>query len=526
MSGYHPSVFLLCTLIFWTGISAITEMIIPFDAILFAITTYAPTLHFATQAIVRRSVGGVQALDTRKASRRAGLLTVSWVLNVGIHVGLWWVDSREALAEIFLLPTLPGSQVILVMMFIVFRYAIDNYMMGREQCLRVARGSEEATLVEAAALLQANGPARSDESVFPHQEDSESAIETAASTSASPPAVVPLYQPSIPLLLISISLLLCTLVLGFQDHSEHSTLILAIVASIQTYIPTLLLHSYIILQILRRDIADALQASTVIAGLSFDLIPLWLGTRGFMEYMQFSRSDGVFVDPIRMVPGGVEVLLAVYFAVRYTRSVYAERKSRIEMGIMDGDLGEPTDNLELPSSATQPTVGPLGEPESETYYHPSPILLVISVILSTSCLVIESLAEPVCGVPMSAIVYAPTILLHLHLIYQQYRRPNPSPSTTPIQKFSKSMERSMQLCLVWLLTQAFYVFVWPLSPHLERKVMNPWVRWSEVVLVVYLAVRYVGDRELRNSGAIRLPPDTEQGNDPTIGPSSAVILIL
>jgi hypothetical protein len=142
MSGYHPSVFLLCTLVFWTGISAITEMIIPLDAILFAIVTYAPTLHFATQAIVRRSVGGIQALDTR----RARLLTVSWVLNVGIHGGLWWVDRREALAGIFLLPTLPGSQVILVMVFIVSRYTIDNYMMGREQCLRVARGSEEATL--------------------------------------------------------------------------------------------------------------------------------------------------------------------------------------------------------------------------------------------------------------------------------------------------------------------------------------------------------------------------------------------
>jgi hypothetical protein len=182
------------------------------------------------------------------------------------------------------------------------------------------------TSVKAAAVL---GTARNDL----YQEDLEPAIETAASTSALPSAV-PLYQPSIPLLLVSISLLLCTLVLDFQDHSKHSTLILAIVASIQTYIPTLLLHSYIILQILRRDIADALQGSTVIAGLSSDLIPVWLGTRGFMEYMQYSRSDGVFVDPIRMVPGGVEVLLAAYLAVRYTRSVYAERRRRIEMGIM------------------------------------------------------------------------------------------------------------------------------------------------------------------------------------------------
>jgi hypothetical protein len=180
-----------------------------------------------------------------------------------------------------------------------------------------------------------------------------------------------------------------------------------------------------------------------------------------------------------------------------------------------------SDNLEVPSSASQPTVDPLGEPELETYYHPSPILLVISVILSTTCLIIESLAEPVCGVPMSAIVYAPTILLHLHLIYQQYRRPNSSSSTTPIQRFSKSMERSLQLCLIWLLTQAFYIFVWPVSQYLKREVMNPWVRSSEVVLIIYLAVRYVGDRELRNSGAIRLTPDTEQGDAPTMGPSSA-----
>jgi hypothetical protein len=74
----------------------------------------------------------------------------------------------------------------------------------------------------------------------------------------------------------------------------------------------------------------------VIAGLSFDLIPLWLGTRGFMAYTQYTRSnnDGVLVDPIRIVPGAVEVLLAAYFAVRYTRSVYAERRRRIGMGIM------------------------------------------------------------------------------------------------------------------------------------------------------------------------------------------------
>jgi hypothetical protein len=176
----------------------------------------------------------------------------------------------------------------------------------------------------------------------------------------------------------------------------------------------------------------------------------------------------------------------------------------------------------VPLSAAQPAIDPPeeSESESESSYRPSPILLVISVILSTTCLIIESLAEPVCGVPMSAIVYAPTILFHLHLIYQQYRRANPSSSNSAMQEPDKSMERSLQLCLIWLLTQVFYVFVWPVSQYLKREVMNPWVRSSEVVLIIYLAVRYVGDRELRNSGAIRLPPDIEGGDAPTGEPSA------
>jgi hypothetical protein len=92
---------------------------------------------------VRRYVEGA---DTRRASRRAWLLTVSWVLNVGAHVGLRWTYRRDTLSVIFLLPLFPGSQAILVMTAIAFRYTVDDCMMEREQRLRVARDDGEATL--------------------------------------------------------------------------------------------------------------------------------------------------------------------------------------------------------------------------------------------------------------------------------------------------------------------------------------------------------------------------------------------
>jgi hypothetical protein len=51
--------------------------------------------------------------------------------------------------------------------------------------------------------------------------------------------------------------------------------------------------------------------------------------------------------------------------------------------------------------------------------------------------------------------------------------------------------------------------------------MNPWVRSSEVVLIVYIAACYVRDRQMRDSvGSIRLPPDIEGGDAPTGEPSA------
>ncbi|KAF9484806.1 hypothetical protein BDN70DRAFT_928053 [Pholiota conissans] len=497
-TAYRPSIFLLCALIFWTGISAIAEIIIPFDLVLFSLITYAPTLHFAAQSITR-SLQRIRPPDTLKASRRARLLVVSWVLNVVVHVGLWLTYRHELWGDMFLLPTIPASQCVLFMVFVIVRYMLDVRMTDREKGL-VCRDAEERVPAEIAVAPQSpEATIVNDEEISPQPEEE-------AQTTTTP--IVRLYRPSLFLLLISISLSICTCILEVRDYSYHSTLVDFL--RVQAYIPTIILHTYLIVRNLQKH-EETLTHATKIAGLSFDLIPLWVGTRLLVTYIHQSLVE-LNVPLLHLLPGNLEVLLIVHFAIRYTRSIYIERRRQVRLGILtDDNLGTPTVQNESPS------VEPTDLIIESSFYQPSTIILLISIVLSGACAYTELLAEYICGIPMAIIVYLPTIFIHSYFIWQQYRT-----LTASLQIFTRSMEWSLQLAIIWIVTQAFYLFIWPVSPHYNPVVMNPWVRWPQVVLVLYIAARYVWNLYVRSSVGIRLPPDAEpeERSSPVIDPAT------
>ncbi|KAF9484816.1 hypothetical protein BDN70DRAFT_872065 [Pholiota conissans] len=492
-SAYHPSIFLLCALIFWTGLTSISEVLVPLSAFFFALVTYAPTLYFAVQSIVRWRVRGDNAPDTLKASRYARILTDIWIFTMIIHTGLWSMARHDGYEAIFLLPTIPGSQATLIMIFIVIRYTVDIHMTSREKCLARARDAEDGNSA---------APVRHAQPTQPELQESQPTAE---------PLPDQIYQPSPFLLLISIYLSLLTIVIELRDYSLQSALIVGIVTSLGVYIPTLLLHVVLIVKVLRGR-SQTLKEATVVAGFSFDLIPLWICTRCLMVYSKSVTAKMPVIPLIHLGPSGTETLLIVYFVVRYTQSIYAERRRRILAGEREDIVLEPIDDADA-LHVHSPTDSSM---ESSAYYQPPTEILVLSIVLSIACSITESLAEPICGIPMFFIVYAPTIIIHMHIIYQRYHK---RPYT--LETFNQSCQRSLELCLLWLLTQAFYIFVWPVSQYLNPKVMIPWIRWQEVGIIVYITVRFLMDRYVRGSAGIRLPPDPEDG-DPSAGPSSAV----
>ncbi|KAF9484772.1 hypothetical protein BDN70DRAFT_890635 [Pholiota conissans] len=112
------------------------------------------------------------------------------------------------------------------------------------------------------------------------------------------------------------------------------------------------------------------------------------------------------------------------------------------------------------------------------------------------------------GIPMTVIVHAPTVFIHAFFTDQHYPQ---SSSTPPIEIFDKSLERSLLLCLIWLATQFSYIFNSSISNYFGRDVVNMWIRWPEVIVIVYIAARFLRDAHLQNTAAIRLPPDREAG---------------
>lgn len=121
---YRPSNFLCYTLILWTVLCIIGEVIIPWLGAFFALTTYGPTIHFAVQCIIQTNRGSYETADSKKLGRRAATLTVIWVLSITAWVFFWW--SERMYPEIFLIPLPPGSQSTVILLYIALRSAWDK----------------------------------------------------------------------------------------------------------------------------------------------------------------------------------------------------------------------------------------------------------------------------------------------------------------------------------------------------------------------------------------------------------------
>ncbi|KAF9484808.1 hypothetical protein BDN70DRAFT_56623 [Pholiota conissans] len=241
----------------------------------------------------------------------------------------------------------------------------------------------------------------------------------------------------------------------------------------QAYVPTLMLHSYLVFRVLQSNAStQTLKQTTSIVGVSFDLIPLSIGIRSFFFYAYWRLVD-LHVPLLHLLPGSVEFLLITYFAIRYTRSIYAQRW-RIEMGIkMDDDEPVPVASLGSGETQSRPSTiphdqQPIDWPIEPPFYRPSIFTLIISMDLSVACAYIEFLEEPNCGLPMIALVYAPTVILHLYLLQPQWRGPN-----TTFRMLRKSAHYSFQLANLWITSQVFYLFVWPHIRKSNARVMNP-----------------------------------------------------
>ncbi|KAF8958143.1 hypothetical protein BDZ97DRAFT_2078713 [Flammula alnicola] len=486
-SPYRPSIFLLCVLIFWSGTTVISEIIIAPVTILYSLTTYGPTMHFAVQSIVRTIRGSHTAeSDVKKTSSRAVTLACVWIATLSMYVWFWWTErSRGGWENLILLPTAPGSQATIVIVYIAARSVADIRMREREGKLRIALDEENV-------VYEQTPPTQPNES-NPNDNDAPTDHETEAAHTA-PDSVTTIYQPSIFLLVVSIALTVC-IVIETLKVFPHEIGVLE-VFSIQAYIPTVLLQFYTMTRI-ARGFEQTLSDASRLGGFSFELVGLWLGTRIF--YILFLPYYGK-----AFWIGAAETFLIIYFAVRYSRSIYQERRRRSMLGLDEPETVED----ESAQSTNEPLPTQEGEPPSElpasSFYHPSIFILIPSVLLSGACIYIESRAEPAIGAPMSLIVYAPTIVIHTYLIVQWFYR-----TSATTQKVNQATELSLQLCFIWVLTQAFYILVWPVSQYLNPKVMDPRIRWPEVILIVYIAARCTRNGYIRRSGAIALPPDKD-----------------
>lgn len=109
--------------------------------------------------------------------------------------------------------------------------------------------------------------------------------------------------------------------------------------------------------------------------------------------------------------------------------------------------------------------------------------------LAITCAVIESYADFAYGILMSLLVYIPTVFSS---IASGLRRQDGLDCGLGdgCRMAGQEPEQFIHIGLLWILTQAFYVF---LLPPMENRgtVMEPWLRWTAVAVGVYVTARYV-----------------------------------
>lgn len=121
---YRPSNLLCSALIFWTVLCMIAEAILPLLAVIFTLTIYGPTIYLAARYIRQSPRATYEPTNGNPMGKKAVILTCLWILIIPTHVYVKWIEPK--FSEIFLLPVLPGSQAIVLMLYIAVRYTMEK----------------------------------------------------------------------------------------------------------------------------------------------------------------------------------------------------------------------------------------------------------------------------------------------------------------------------------------------------------------------------------------------------------------
>ncbi|PPQ86697.1 hypothetical protein CVT25_006772 [Psilocybe cyanescens] len=255
-----------------------------------------------------------------------------------------------------------------------------------------------------------------------------------------------------------------------------------------TSIPVILLQLYILSRNVRHS-EQTPKEHGAIAGFTFELTIIWTWTRFMIAggYQHESRSEWLIV--LRTA----ELALLIYMSVRYALSLSKVKNHHREF-----------DDSEAPGSIAERNIPTLTEgdaaylentilnPSEKAYYHPSSFLLALVVVLSGVCVYIEVPKEAFVGIPMTVLTYIPTIVIYTIFMIQSIRQ---IPNTDPLKRSIRTTELSIHLAIIWIFTQVFYLMGWSSSVYggREKTIMNPYIRWPAVAVVVYIAGRLVAD---------------------------------
>lgn len=119
---YQPSTLLCSSLIFWTILCIICDIILPLLAVFLTFTIYGPTIYFAAQHI-RPPPRATYEPTSRKTPV---ILSILWILIIPTHV---YVNSKlvePKAVDVFLIPILPASQAIIIMLYLSLRYTMEK----------------------------------------------------------------------------------------------------------------------------------------------------------------------------------------------------------------------------------------------------------------------------------------------------------------------------------------------------------------------------------------------------------------
>ncbi|KAF5318069.1 hypothetical protein D9619_012162 [Psilocybe cf. subviscida] len=331
---YRPSNLLCSALIFWTVLCLISELILPFLALIFTITIYGPTIYFAARCIRQTSRGTYEPADSEKMGKTAAILCVLWVLIIPTHVYVKWIEPKYS--EVFLIPVLPGSQAIILMLYIALRYTMEK---------RARRWSDLA--------------------ITPTEEEAPPAVVDAESQPLlGSDSQFNIYRPSKILLVVSIlfafgSWAIETLHVTWGTQHKSFAVVLWFLW-IWLYVPLIQLQLFTLKRAFRRY-PPTLVEEGGIGNRLMDLAAMFVGMKPLIILYTAASTQ---YTALLYVPGFIQECLVVYNAVRYGWSFskviprYEQANSTREADV--GDAVQSTVPKPVPVPAPVPV--PVSEP--------------------------------------------------------------------------------------------------------------------------------------------------------------------